>query len=270
LRALVNNGKQLRIVANPQEIAGVKALISDIHANQEALQAVLKDIAAQGVKDIYCLGDIIGYGPNPRECVDLVMTSRVALMGNHDQGAIFDPAGFNPAAERAIMWTRAQLEVPQPNRNQRDRRWDFLGELLRSHKEDDRLFVHGSPRNPINEYVFPEDVYNQAKMKRLFSLFDRYCFVGHTHVPGIFTEAMEFLAPDEIDHTYRLEGGKVLCNVGSVGQPRDGDWRACYVLLDGDTIRFRRVEYEVAATVQKIRDTPELDNFLAERLSTGK
>ncbi len=88
-----------------------RALISDIHSNLEALESVLADIKQQGITEIYCLGDIIGYGPNPRECIDLVMKCNVCLLGNHDQGALFDPEGFNTGAERAIFWTRDQLEV---------------------------------------------------------------------------------------------------------------------------------------------------------------
>ncbi len=87
-----------------------RALISDIHSNLEALESVLADIKGQGITEIYCLGDIIGYGPNPRECIDLVMKCNVCLLGNHDQGALFDPEGFNTGAERAIFWTRDQLE----------------------------------------------------------------------------------------------------------------------------------------------------------------
>ena len=132
------------------------------------------------------------------------------------------------------------------------------------------LFVHGSPRNHLNEYVFPEDIYNQRKMERIFALVDRYCFQGHTHVPGIFTESLQFLSPEEFDYVYRLDGRKTLVNVGSVGQPRDGDWRASYALLDGDTIRYRRVEYDVDTTVRKIRDIDDLDDFLGERLRKGR
>ncbi len=95
-------------------------------------------------------------------------------------------------------------------------------------------------------------------------------FQGHTHVPGIFTESLEFFSPDEIDFEYKLDGRKTLCNVGSVGQPRDGDWRACYVLLDGMTIRYRRIEYDVETTVAKIREVEALDDFLAERLRGGR
>ena len=253
----------------------MKAIISDIHSNFEALQAVLADIERQGVTEIYCLGDVIGYGPNPLECIDLIMQCKVVLLGNHDQGAMFDPDGFNVPAERAIFWTRSQLESPAGSKAQREKRWEFLAERPRSFREDGLLFVHGSARNPLNEYVFPEDVYNQRKMERIFALVEKYCFQGHTHVPGVFTEQVpedvyQFHSPDEIDHVYHLDGRKTLCNVGSVGQPRDGDWRACYILLDGDTIRFQRVQYDVDTTIKKIYAIPELENFLGDRLRDGR
>jgi diadenosine tetraphosphatase ApaH/serine/threonine PP2A family protein phosphatase len=253
----------------------VKAIISDIHSNLEALQAVLKDIEQQGVCEIYCLGDVVGYGPNPRECIDLVMSCKVVLLGNHDQGALFDPEGFNPPAERAIFWTRSQLESNSNDGQVRERRWEFLVERPRCHREDGFLYVHGSARNPLNEYVFPEDIYNQRKMERIFALVDRYCFQGHTHVPGIFTEQLpedvyQFHSPEEIEYVYRFDGRRVLCNVGSVGQPRDGDCRACYILLDDEAIRYRRVEYDVDTTVKKIYAIPDLENFLGDRLRDGR
>ena len=125
-------------------------------------------------------------------------------MGNHDQGALFDPEGFNAGAERAIFWTRKMLESGDPQEN--ERRWEFLGELPRLHREPGFLFVHGSARNPLNEYVFPEDIYNQRKMERIFGLVDQYCFQGHTHIPGVFTEDLNFLAPEEID--FNLHAGR--------------------------------------------------------------
>ncbi len=245
-----------------------RALISDIHSNLESLTAVLADIRAQGIEEIYCLGDIVGYGPNPRECIDLVMKCKVCLLGNHDQGALFDPEGFNTGAERAIFWTREQLE--NSNSPGGNRRWDFLGELPRNHREGPFLFVHGSPRNPLNEYVFPEDIYNRRKMEKIFALVEKYAFQGHTHVPGVFTEDFRFLSPEEIDYQYRLGDGKVMINVGSVGQPRDGDPRACYVVLDDDLVLFRRVEYPVEETVRKIYAIPDLDDYLGDRLRTGR
>ncbi|HJT30496.1 MAG TPA: metallophosphoesterase family protein [Pirellulales bacterium] len=247
-----------------------RALISDIHSNLEGLEAVLEDIAQQGITEIYCLGDIIGYGPNPRECIDLVMKMQVCILGNHDQGALFDPEGFNQGAERAIFWTREQLEDPIGNPGDNAKRWDFLGELPRNRRENGFLFVHGSARNPLNEYVFPEDIYNQRKMEKLFSLIEQHCFQGHTHVPGVFTQSLNFFSPEEVGYQYRLTPEKTMVNVGSVGQPRDGDPRACYVVLEDEMLRFRRVEYPFEKTIEKIYATPELDNFLGDRLREGR
>lgn len=253
----------------------MKAIISDIHSNYEALVAVLEDIDKHKVTEIYCLGDVVGYGPNPRECVDLVRRCKIVLLGNHDQGAMFDPEGFNPPAERAIFWTRSQLETSSEARNVREARWEYLAERPRTFRENGMLFVHGSARNPLNEYVFPEDIYNHRKMERIFSLVERYCFQGHTHVPGVFIEQLpddvyQFHSPEEIEFVHKLDTRKTLCNVGSVGQPRDGDWRACYVLLEDETIRYQRVEYDVDATIRKIYAIPELENFLGDRLREGR
>jgi predicted phosphodiesterase len=247
-----------------------RALVSDIHANLEAIREVLKDIKTQGVDEIYCLGDVVGYGPNPCECIDLIMECDACILGNHDQGALFDPEGFNSGAERAIFWTRDQLEGAQGSPDDNARRWDFLGELPRTVRSNGFLYVHGSARNPLNEYVFPEDVYNQKKMEKIFSLIEKCCFQGHTHVPGVFTENCRYLSPDEIDYHYTLSEGKVMVNVGSVGQPRDGDNRACYAIQDGEEIIFRRVEYPFEQTIEKIFNTPELDNFLGNRLREGR
>ena len=246
----------------------MKAIISDIHGNLEALEAVLEDIKQQQINRIYCLGDIVGYGPNPRECIDRIMPCDICLVGNHDQAALFDPEGFNTGAERAIFWTRGELESDTGESG--DQRWVFLGELPRRHRDGDFLFVHGSARNPLNEYVFPEDIYNQQKMEKIFGLVDRYCFQGHTHIPGVFTEDLNFQTPQEIDHHYALGEQKILVNVGSVGQPRDGDNRACYVVLNENMLTYRRVEYDFDSTAQKIYDIPDLDNFLGDRLRDGR
>jgi len=246
----------------------LKAVISDVHANLEALDAVLADIEAQDVREVYCLGDVVGYGPNPCECVDRIMECKVTLLGNHDQGALFDPEGFNVGAERAIFWTRQVME--SGNSTDCLRRWDFLGELPRIHQENGLLFVHGSLRNPLNEYVFPEDIYNQRKMERIFGLVRKVCFQGHTHIPGIFTEDLNFLAPEEVNFEFKLGSQKYLVNVGSVGQPRNGVPLSSYVILDDETVKFRRVEYDFETTVQKIYAIPELDNFLGDRLRDGR
>jgi predicted phosphodiesterase len=249
-----------------------RALISDIHSNIESLEAVLADIRDQGISEIFCLGDLVGYGPNPREVIDEIMKCRVCLLGNHDQGALFDPEGFNSGAERAIFWTRNQLENAGGPPAQRQRRWDFLGELPRNYQEqgDKFLYVHGSARNPLNEYVFPEDIYNKRKLEKIFTLVSQYAFQGHTHVPGVFTENFNFFSPEEINNEYRLTKEKMMINVGSVGQPRDGNPRACYAVLEDEVVRFRRVEYPFDKTIAKIYEIPELDNFLGDRLRDGR
>jgi diadenosine tetraphosphatase ApaH/serine/threonine PP2A family protein phosphatase len=136
------------------------------------------------------------------------------------------------------------------------------------------LYVHGSPRNHLNEYVFPEDIYNERKMTGLGEKFGRLCFNGHTHVPGIFRERgpgeWDFVSPEECKTGFPIDGRRVICNVGSVGQPRDGDWRACYILFDGAHIWFRRVAYDVETTIRKIHAIPELENFLGDRLREGR
>ncbi|MGL6196899.1 MAG: metallophosphoesterase family protein [Thermoguttaceae bacterium] len=244
-----------------------RAILSDIHSNLEAFQAVLKDIDEQKVDEIYCLGDLVGYGPNPIEVTDLVMKRvKVCLLGNHDQATLFDPEGFNAGAEQAIFWTREQLE----KFNNSNKRWDFLGELPRQVREGDYLFVHGSPRNPLNEYVFQDDIFDEKKMERLFAVVPKYCFQGHTHVPGVFTESREFFAPYEINYSFTLGPQKVMINVGSVGQPRDRDPRACYVIQDGNNITFRRVDYDFEKTADKITAINDLDNYLGTRLRTGR
>ena len=243
-----------------------RAIISDIHGNLEALNAVLSAIDGQAIQEIYCLGDIVGYGPNPRECIDRAMQFDVCVLGNHDQGALFDPEGFSSGAERAIFWTRDQLEV-RGNGNRP--RWDFLCDLPRQHHEGKLLFVHGSARNPLNEYVFPEDVYNPRKLERIFCLIQGACFQGHTHVPGVFTEGTRFFSPQELGHRFQLDDRKVMINVGSVGQPRDGNPEASYVVLEDSTVEFCRVPYPLEETIGKIYAIPELDNFLGDRLREG-
>jgi len=250
-----------------------RALISDIHGNLEALQAVLADIEPHNVDDIVCLGDIIGYGPNPCECLDLVMKrcSRV-ILGNHDQAALFDPDGFNPMALRAIYWTRDQLDSGNGSQAQINARWDFLGELPRFFDDDDDFkFVHASPRDPTNEYVFPEYIYDQRKMEILFGKVNQYCFMGHTHLPGVFTTSCEFVSPEECDHRYALGSTKLMINVGSVGQPRDENNQACYVLLDTEAkeVVYRRVPYDFEQTAAKIYREADLDDALGDRLKRG-
>lgn len=234
-----------------------------------------------GVDEIYCLGDLVGYGPNPRECVDLMIKPgtklKVCIMGNHDFAALYDPEGFNSVAEKAIYWTRYQLEHARDSK--KDARLEFLGTSQRICRDGDYLYVHGSPKSPMNEYVFKDDVMD-SKMDKLFGIVPHYCFMGHTHVPGIFTcgdspspiSRYDFIQPEQLSEMrYPLGAGKLMVNVGSVGQPRDHDPRACYVVLhDEEYLEYRRIPYDIEKTYQKILNIPELDNFLGERLKLGR
>lgn len=256
------------------------AIISDIHSNLEALQAVLADIDRREVEAVYCLGDVVGYGPDPRACLDLLIDrTEVTLLGNHDYAVLYEPTRFNIGAEAACFWTRRQLDE-EPDTEVRARRWDFLGGLPIKHVLQDAadveevVLTHGSPRRPVNEYMFPDDIFTSpGKMQTVFDRFTRLCFVGHTHVPGVFVDmqAPDFYSPEELDEVYPVEPDrKALINVGSVGQPRDGDPRSSYALLDGESVRFVRVEYEVDLTVEKVQSVKELDDFLGSRLKEGR
>ena len=152
------------------------AVISDIHSNLEALQVVLDDIDQRGVEEIVCLGDIIGYGPNPNECLDLVMERCTwSLLGNHDFAVLYEPTSFNAGAEAAAFWTRRQIETNNDGEGQR-KRWEFLGSLEIRKWFNDTLCVHASPRRPINEYIFPDDVMTSpGKMQAIFDRTDGRC-----------------------------------------------------------------------------------------------
>jgi predicted phosphodiesterase len=254
------------------------AVISDIHSNLEALTAVLADIAQRGVSRILCLGDVVGYGPQPQECVDLVIKHcQLTLMGNHDFAVLYEPYNFNSAAESACFWTRQTLEA-EPDQAARDSRWDFLGNLPVKRKltpEENPVgevtLVHGSPRRPVNEYLFPDDVYNNpGKLNSSFDRFENLCLIGHTHVPGVFLQTPDFYSPDELGGQYELDQHKAIVNVGSVGQPRDRDPRASYAILEGGLVRFVRVGYEVDAAIERFRAVKELEEYLGNRLREGR
>jgi len=248
------------------------AVISDIHSNLAALRAVLDDIERRQIKEVFCLGDIVGYGPEPCQCLDLIIDRQVAgIMGNHDHAVFYEPTNFNTGAERASYWTRRTLEE-EPDSEKRSRRWSFLGRLPVSIRMGRILMVHGSPRRPVNEYIFPDDIYtNSAKLLTIFEKVDHLCFVGHTHVPGVFLDDPDFYGVDELDYVYPVvKKEKAIINVGSVGQPRDQDIRASYVVAGEDKIEFVRVEYDIELTAAQILANPQLDNFEGERLRDGR
>lgn len=248
------------------------AVISDIHANLEALQTVLADIDRRGIERIVCLGDTVGYGASPCEVLDLVMERcEWSLLGNHDFAVLYEPTNFNAGAEAAAFWTRRQLEM-EPEAERRDQRWRFLGNLAIRHSFDGTLCVHGSPRRPINEYIFADDVATApTKMRQIFDRIKQRCLVGHTHVQGVFTDEPDFYPPAELNNTYRFnEWEKAVINVGSVGQPRDRDPRAAYGVLHDDHVEFIRLEYDITAAARRIEQIPELNDWFGQRLYDGR
>jgi len=254
------------------------AVISDIHGNAEALRVVLGEIDRRGADRIISLGDIIGYGPDPLECVDLVRERCAwSLMGNHDFGVLYEPTNFNPGAESAAFWTREQFDA-EPDETLRAQRYEFLGKLRVRVVEPlpgggTILAVHGSPRRPINEYIFPDDVMAAPdKLEAVFERVDKIAIVGHTHVPGVFTDEPDFYPPAELgEWSYRFNGDeKAIINVGSVGQPRDLDPRASFAILHDDRIEFVRIPYKVEVTAERIKAIPQLHDWLGDRLYEGR
>lgn len=239
-------------------------LISDIHSNAHALDAVRA--ALPSYDELWCLGDTIGYGPQPNECLTFVRQSaRHALTGNHDLASLglVSLADFNSLARTANQWNNKQLE-PELRA--------FLQELpARLEVAPAATLAHASPRDPIWEYILDPDT-AEANLAH----FDTpICFVGHSHVPTIFARhadgRIEFRRGTPGELLQLASDARYIVNPGSVGQPRDGDPRAAYALWDTEahTIRFNRVEYDVAATQRKMQ-AAGLPELLAERLAFGR
>ena len=248
------------------------AIVSDVHSNIEALDKVLEDIASRGIEEILCLGDVVGYGPDPVKCTDLIRQhARFTVMGNHDEAMVKGPIGFSAIARGAIDWTKQNMKISLFNRDEMQPRWDFLEKLELRQTEGDFLYVHGSPREPTTEYIFEAEAAHgpSKKWEEIFAAFSKACFVGHTHLPCVIEEDLKTFRPVETDETYELGQKKAIINVGSVGQPRDGDNRACYVEFDGKTVTYHRIAYDFETTKQKIEAVPELDDRLGARLVEG-
>jgi len=258
----------------------VHAVISDIHGNLPALKAVLADIDSKGIERVICLGDVVGYGPNPAECIDLARERcEVTLCGNHDFAVVRMAFGFNKYAQDAVTWTRGQLGPDRLSLREERARWGFLENLPERHQEGRILYVHGSPRSHVEyiEYILESDTRDigfgpSDKLKDVFSSVDWLCFVGHTHHAGVFTGDYKYIPSSVLpDSSYDVpREGKTIANVGSVGQPRDGDPRACYVTFDGEAIQYHRVEYDVDRVAADIERIADLDNRLGTRLREGK
>lgn len=338
------------------------AVISDIHGNRQALEVCLRDAEQRGVQRFVCLGDVVGYGAEPRACLEEIMTRCVAeptatrrlnteetaefdpsaiheapepgegaptgeeraatgdgaapkdgravdtsladtsladtmldadgsteetagestrwlepgfcLKGNHEEALLNSPEDFNPKARAAIDWTKEEI---WRDASRAEAYWDFIGDLPESAVDDRAMFVHGSPRDPVREYVVPRDIKDTQKMAALFAAMSRgVCFIGHSHVPAVLYEDGSYFVPrgeEAVHGPYALgdlEASRAIVNVGSVGQPRDGDPRLSYVLFDGDNVTFVRLPYDHASAAESIRRVDELPDFLADRLAAGR
>lgn len=249
------------------------AIISDIHGNLEALEAVLREILHMGIDEIWCLGDIVGYGPNPVQCADLVQRNcSLVLMGNHDWALLNSPIGFNTLATAMIYKTKEWMRVDERSSDEEKERWQFLSQLPLSAEVDASLLVHASPRAELSEYILPSDVtYDPDKFEEIFSMVDGALFVGHSHLPCHITEDLEVRMPTEETLKIDLsEPGKNIINIGSVGQPRDGDTRSCFVSVQDGVVRYHRVPYDFRRTAAKISEIGEEYEMLGYRLTLGR
>ncbi len=251
------------------------AVLSDIHANLAALEAVIERCESLGVTDYWCLGDVIGYGPDPLDVTRLAMERfSTSLLGNHEEALITGRHRFNPYASQAIDWTRDQLRADNPTRlfKRGANPWTWHKNRKAFNLQAKRLMVHGSIYDPVHDYVDePENPieYNQMidTLNKDFTGFD-LCFAGHNHTPFIAT-AMGVIIPHDGHNTFRMpKGHKMYICVGSVGQPRDQDTRASFATLDDECIVFHRVPYDIQRTQSRILSCG-LHPFLAERIGIG-
>lgn len=241
------------------------AIFADVHANLEALTAVLDYYREKKVDGYIFAGDIVGYGPNPNECVQVVkrLFPMWICVGNHDRAScgLKDITWFNEYAQKSLIWTRKNLT--QDNQI-------YLSELPKIVYQSDFTVVHGSPRDPLDAYLLTREQYeeNKAGLKTTFT------FVGHSHVPYIFGDKFTHIFIGHSGDTESLilpKTDKYIINPGSVGQPRDGNNKASCMIFDTETseLELRRIKYDFPMTQEKMRKE-HLPPFLIERLYWGK
>lgn len=241
------------------------AIISDIHGNLEALNAVLADT---GNRDVVCLGDVVCYGPDSVECIRKSSSWKSVVVGPMDLAILnHHPDQWNSHLNLVIDRTRQRIFDA----------WDssVLFRTLQTYSAeyaiDGQFFFHGTPGN-VRDWIFPEEIYCPSKLDRWTSSSEHVFVGGGSHIPGIFRrsrDAWEFLEPEN-DIPYELpENEKTIITIGSVGQPRDEDPRAAYAILDHGTIVFRRVEYDYETTIAKIHNDPDIDDMHGGRLPRG-
>ncbi len=238
------------------------AILSDVHSNLEALEAVLRNVDKRKVKDVLFLGDAVGYGPNPNECIELLIARcKILLAGNHDWGVLglTDINYFNEYARAAIEWTK---QVITEGNRKTLRPLPVKKEI----NKEDMILVHSTPKEP-EEWHYLLTLWD-AEIN--FHYFDnKFCFLGHSHYPFVIEKLLsgELVAYKEAAVMGKTE--RYIMSVGSVGQPRDGDPRACYAIVNDEKMEIIRVPYDIEA-VQKKMIKEGLPLFLSERLSRGR
>ncbi len=239
------------------------AIFSDVHSNLQAFQSVLQEIEKLHVDKRLFLGDIVGYGANPNETMDMLNTAAdVMLAGNHDFAAVdmTDIANFNPHAREAILWTK---DVLAPSHK------EFLKGLPVYTVVDNLTLAHSSPKEPLMwHYIF--NIFDAIENFEHFNT--NLCFIGHSHHPVVIERNSEGKTNASKDQFIQLNSAsRYIINVGSVGQPRDRNPKACFIIYDSGnmTIEFKRVQYDIAAAQEKMRKEG-LPDYLIERLTYGK
>jgi predicted phosphodiesterase len=238
-------------------------IFSDIHSNLEALEAVIKAYKSEGIDIYLCLGDIVGYGANPVECIQIIRdTAQITIAGNHDWAVagLFSLEYFNNWAKEAVLWT--QKNVNLANRN-------FLSSLRLTNEFEDLILVHGSLDQP-DEFNYVTGI---LEASQTFVLMNKpICFLGHTHSGGIFIQDKEGRIDYQREAKFKLkEGYRYIVNVGSVGQPRDGNNKASFCIYDTQRqeVMIKRIGYDIKSAQEKILNSG-LPSFLATRLSRGR
>lgn len=238
------------------------AIFSDIHSNLEALEAVFRAYENEGIDKYLCVGDIVGYAANPKECIEFIRNNKItAIAGNHDWAVAgrFDLEWFNDSTKEAVVWTQKILD-------RQETAYLFNFEIIYS--EDEFSAVHSSLNKPEEFHYLTE----KEEVNKTFSLFSKQIlFVGHTHKPGVFIMSDDDIEYRKIERIKLYDYKKYIVNIGSVGQPRDRDNRACFCIYDSqeNTIEIKRIPYDIKSTQTKIINAG-LPAFFSARLATGR